>query len=88
MLDYQGLIPSRGKDHTTLYFIYGNISDDYARSVQVSGGHRARSEKVMEVGHRFQVAKWSYIQPDLQWVIDPDGIGDIPNVLVIGRRWV
>jgi porin len=30
------------------------------------------------------VTKWSYIQPDLQYVIDPGGAGDIPNAIVIG----
>jgi porin len=85
-LNYQGLFPSRDKDRTILYFIYGDISSDYARSVQLPGEHRATSEKVIEVGHRFQVTKWSYIQPDVQWVIDPGGTGDIPNAVVIGAQ--
>ncbi len=50
------------------------------------GSHFADSEKVLEVGHRFQVTKWSYIQPDLQYVIDPGGTGDIPNAVVIGAQ--
>jgi porin len=32
------------------------------------------------------VTKWSYIQPDLQYVIDPGGTGDIPNAIVIGAQ--
>jgi porin len=85
-LNYKGLFPTRGDDRTILHFIYGHLSDDYARSVRVPGGHSAESEKVLEFGHRFQVTKWSYFQPDLQYVIDPGGTGDIPDVVVIGAQ--
>lgn len=85
-LNYKGLIPGRNDDHTMLYFIYGHVSDDYARSVRVPGGALAESEKVIEFAHRFQVTRWSYFQPDLQWVIDPGGTGDIPNAVVIGAQ--
>ena len=62
------------------------LLDQHASGVVFAGGHFADSEKVLEVGHRFQVTKWSYIQPDLQYVIDPGGTGDIPNAVVIGAQ--
>jgi porin len=86
-LHYKGLIPNRDDDRTVLHFIYGHLSDDYARSVQVPGGHRAKSEKVLEFGHRIQLTKWSYIQPDLQYVIDPGGTGDIDDAVVLGAQF-
>jgi len=85
-LNYQGLFPGRHRDHTMLHFIYGDLSHDYARSVRRPGGRLAQSEKVIEVAHRFQLTPWSYFQPDLQYVIDPGGTGDIPNALVIGAQ--
>ena len=85
-LHYKGLFPTRGDDRTVLHFIYGYLSDDYARSVRQSGGRLADSEKVLEFAHRFQLTKWSYFQPDLQYVIDPGGTGDIPDVVVIGAQ--
>jgi porin len=85
-LNYKGLFPTRDADRTVLHFIYGDISGDYARVTRRRGGALADSEKVIEVGHRFQVTKWSYIQPDLQWVVDPGGTGDIPNAVVIGAE--
>ncbi len=85
-LNYKGLFPTRNDDRTMLHFIYGDLSRDYARSVRVPGGHEADSEKVIEVAHRFQITKWSYFQPDLQWVIDPGGVGDIDNAVVIGAQ--
>lgn len=84
--NYRGLFPGRDRDHSMLHFIYGDLSRDYARSVRKPGGHLAESEKVIEIAHRFQLTPWSYFQPDLQYVIDPGGTGDIPNALVIGAQ--
>ena len=86
-LNYKGLFPTRDNDRTMLHFIYGHLSRDYARSVRVPGGDEADSEKVVEVAHRFQPTKWFYFQPDLQWVIDPGGTGDVANAVVIGAEW-
>ena len=85
-INYRGLFPGRTKDRTMLHFIYGDISRDFARSSQVAGGRRAESEKVLEIAHRFQVTPWSYFQPDIQYVIDPGGTGDIDDALVIGAQ--
>ena len=85
-LNYRGLIPRRDDDRTVFHFIYGDISDDYARRVRVPGGDKAESEKVLEFAHRFQLTPWSYIQPDIQYVIDPGGTGDIPDAVVIGAQ--
>lgn len=85
-LNYKGLFPTRDNDHTMLHFVYGRLSDDYAQSVRAKTTHRAESEKVLEVAHRFQVTNWAYFQPDLQWVIDPGGTGDIPDAVVIGAQ--
>jgi len=85
-LNYKGLFPGRDRDHTMLHFIYGHLSDDYAGSVRKPGGQLADSEKVIEVAHRFQLTSWSYFQPDIQYVIDPGGTGDIPNALVVGAQ--
>ena len=50
------------------------------------GRHFAESEKVLEIAHRFQVTPWSYFQPDVQYVIDPGGTGDIADAVVIGAQ--
>lgn len=85
-LNYKGLFPHRKEDRTLLYFIYGDLSSDYASSVRQPGGRAARSEEVIELAHRFQVTPWSYVQPDIQYVIHPGGTGDIPDAIVIGAQ--
>ena len=40
----------------------------------------------LRFAHRFQLTPWSYFQPDIQYVIDPGGTGDIPDAVVIGAQ--
>jgi porin len=85
-LNYKGLFPTRNNDRTMLHFIYGDISGAYARSVHVNGRGFAESEKVVEAAYRVQLTPWSYFQPDIQYVIDPGGTGDIPDAVVVGAQ--
>ncbi|MEA3188361.1 MAG: porin [Chthoniobacter sp.] len=85
-LNYKGLVPGRGEDHTMLHFIYGKLSRDYARSVRVPGHGNAKSEEVLEFAHRIQITPWSYFQPDIQYVINPGGTGDISDAVVVGAQ--
>jgi porin len=32
------------------------------------------------------MTKFAYIQPDVQWVVNPGGTGTIPNALVLGAQ--
>jgi porin len=84
--NYKGLFANRHADHTVLHFIYGDISGDYARATRRRGGALADSEKVIEFAHRFQLTNWSYFQPDIQYVIDPGGTGDILDAVVVGAQ--
>lgn len=83
---YKGLIPSREKDLTILGVIYGNFSNRYADTIEATGAGRPEHETVIEVGYRIQLTKFAYIQPDLQWIINPGGTGNIPDALVIGAQ--
>ena len=85
-LVYKGLIPGRDADQTVLGVIYGKFSGDYAGTVKRAGNGDPDFESVIEFGHRIQVTKFAFIQPDLQWVIKPNGTGRIPNALVIGAE--
>jgi porin len=81
---YQGLIPGRDKDKTMLGVIYGKFSDDYAAQQRRAGKGDPREEIVIEAGHRIQLTNYAYIQPDVQYIIQPGGTGDIDNALVLG----
>lgn len=83
---YKGLIPTRDKDQTMFGVVYGQFSRDYAESLDAAGGGFADYELVFEWGHRFQFTKFLYLQPNIQWVINPGGTHTIPNALVLGLQ--
>lgn len=83
---YKGLVPARDYDTTMLGFVYGNFSDDYAGTVAATGAGTPSYEIALEAGYRIQVTKFAYIQPNVQWIINPGGTGNIPNALVLGAQ--
>ena len=83
---YTGLIPARDNDATILGFIYGNFSSSYAGAQQAAGNGSPNYELVYEAGYRINFTKFAYFQPDVQWIINPGGLGSTPNALVIGAQ--
>lgn len=85
-LVYQGLIPTRDNDQTVFGVVYGQFSSDYASATQAAGGGYPEYELVFEIGHRVQFTKFLYVQPNIQYVINPGGAHNIPNALVLGAQ--
>ena len=83
---YKGLIPLRDDDYTCFGVVYGTFSDVYAQGVADSGGGVPTYELVFEVNYKIQITKFAFVQPDVQWVINPGGTGNIPNALVLGAQ--
>jgi carbohydrate-selective porin OprB len=83
-LVYKGLIPTRDADQLGVGFAYGN----YSYYKQLSDERRGRPiqtyEAVVEFSYRIQVNKWAYVQPDLQYIIQPGGTGLTQNATVLG----
>jgi porin len=86
-LNYQGLFPGREKDRTLLYTTFGKFSGDFSREEVAAGRGATDYEMVVELGHRFELTQFAYIQPDLQYIIHPGGTGDIDNALVAGVQF-
>ena len=83
---YKGLVPTRDQDYTLFGLVYGKFSNNYARTVEAAGNGYPQYEMVLEWGYRVNFTKFAYVQPDLQWVINPGGTGRIPNALVLGAQ--
>jgi porin len=82
----QGRFGHRTQDRTIVGVLYGQFSRDYAKSILASGKGNPTHEMLLEVGHRIQMTKYSFIQPDVQWVIRPSGTGRNPNAVVFGAE--
>lgn len=86
-LVYKGLVPDRDDDTTAFGLIYAKYSDKIKESQQSVGSSPQRYEAVLEFTHRINITKWMYIQPDLQYIIQPGGTGNIDDALVIGFQF-
>lgn len=91
-LVYKGLIPGRDNDYAGFALVYGNFSNKLDKFVSVSPEFevitnttgRQDFEMVLEWMYKIQLTQWLNIQPDIQYVIQPGGTGEIPNALVLG----
>jgi len=72
-LRYQGLIPERDNDFIGLGFLYADICDNLAN---------VSNEYGIETFYRFQITPWFHIQPDMQFIANPNGTGR--DALVFG----
>ncbi|EMI46910.1 carbohydrate porin [Rhodopirellula sp. SWK7] len=76
----KGMCAGRADDHTMFFATYGELSDDYGDSF----GEAVDHEIVYELGHRFQLVPAAYVQPALQYIVNPSGTGNIANRTVLG----
>lgn len=83
---YTGLIPSRINDALILGSAYGDFSNSLAGTSAARKNGTPTYELIYELGYRVNLTKFFYIQPDLQWIINPAGTGHIPSALVIGAQ--
>tara|TARA_R110001583_G_scaffold45415_6_gene143053 strand:- start:2009 stop:3256 length:1248 start_codon:yes stop_codon:yes gene_type:complete len=81
---YVGPFRGRAKDRLIFGTTYGDLSDDYADEQQAVGAGHPDYEWIFELGYRVQLTKYAYIQPDIQYVVQPGGTSDIDNATVVG----
>ena len=85
-ITYQGLLPGRNLDNTVFGLAYGSFSDDYSSAGEAYQGDPASFEMALEWGYRVQMSEFFYVQPNLQYIVQPGGTGSIPNALVLGAQ--
>lgn len=80
-LHYIGPIPKRDKDRVGIAVGSGNFAPRLGDITSQVG-----SETALEAFYRVQVTPWFYLQPDVQYIMNPGGIYD--NSVAIGLRTV
>jgi porin len=83
-LIYKGLVPGRDSDLTAVQMAYAKYSDKLKESEQSVGSSPQQYEIALEFTHRINITKWFYVQPDIQYIIQPGGTGNIDDALVLG----
>jgi porin len=83
--NYTGLLSWRPQDVAGLALSFERMGTDLtlASGAPVLSHH----EHVLELTYLANVSSWFNIQPDCQYIINPGGVGRIPNALVAGVRF-
>jgi porin len=85
-LVYTGLIPSRPRDTLGLAFNKGWVSDERNKARRDAELATQHSETVLELNYKLVLGHGITFQPDIQYIIDPAGIGKIDNAFLIGAQ--
>jgi len=86
-LIYKGLVPKRDDDVTAVGFAWGAWSRNLNKYQHDAGLYEQKYEVILEATYKIAVNQWLYIQPDVQYIINPSGgTKDLPDALVIGAR--
>lgn len=85
-LTYKGLIPTRDNDTLGVAFGYAQISNGARSGLADEGSRPARAEMVLETTYQIQINPWLILQPDLQYIIQPNATRDLGNALLLGFR--
>ena len=84
-LHYIGPIPKRDNDRAGIAVASGRFASRL-NYVGYDDTNRIGSETVLEAFYRIQINPWFYLQPDVQFIMNPGGVYD--NSVAIGLRSV
>lgn len=85
-LNYRGLFPSRENDTLGIAFACAQVSNGAKAAKMAEGFTPAGSEMVLEATYQIQVNNWLNLQPDLQYILQPNATRNQGNVWVVGFR--
>jgi len=80
-LVYEGLVPGRSQDEALIGVAVGQYG-----AAAASGAHDpAPSQSVLiEAGYRIKLNGWSFVQPFVQYIAQPDGTTAVANASILG----
>ncbi len=76
-LIYRGLLPGRDQDTAGLALYYGGFSRDLPGQTY---------EMVLEWTYAIPLTPWLTVQPDIQYIINPNGRRTVKDALVVGAQ--
>ncbi len=82
-LNYAGLLPSRPSDITGIGIAYTKMSQGW----QQANEGNSRHEAIIELTHLMVINDHFALQPDVQYIFNPGGLGKLGDALVIGLRF-
>ena len=83
---YSGLIPGRDLDALGFGVVSTVHGDNFVQGQERAGLNVDTAEVALEATYAINVSPYMVIQPDLQYIINPDTNPAVPNALVMGAR--
>lgn len=87
-LTFEGLLPWRRDDESGVAVAAAYLGDASRDAARSNGREPGVAEIVIEGTYRAHLTDWFSLQGDLQYVVNPGGVRDRPDALVLGLRWV
>lgn len=90
---WKGSVPTRKHDVLAIGFAYGKYSSDlahYERDNQEVNGSATpiqSYELAFDFSYKVQITPWMFLQPDMQYIVNPSGGHNIDNAVVVGTRF-
>jgi len=85
---YKGPFPGRKKDQVGMGFVYAQMGQEMVSQAKADNLTGASYEAITEFSYSFVLSPNLALQPDLQYVMNPNGTTQYGNALVIGLRAV
>lgn len=79
---FEGLVPKREKDTLGIGVTSLTTGDQYLDKLRREGRRSERSETVYELTYRATISKHLFIQPDLQYIVNPNARVDLKDSLI------
>jgi porin len=79
-------LSSRLDDTAGISFAYAHNGAPFKRSLRAAGDDVSAGELAIELAWRVQITDQISLQPDVQYIIDPDSRNQVQDALVIGLR--
>jgi porin len=86
-VQYTGLIPGRPMDSCGFGVAAAFNGDAYKDAARAQGESPSDAEVALEWTYEARLTPWLSLQGDLQYVIDPGGLNDRPDAVVVGLRY-
>lgn len=86
-LNYTGIVPGRDHDVAGLAVASARNGDKFMEFIkEAEGAGVEHTETAIELTYRAEVRPWLFVQPDLQYIINPSMNPSIDNALQVGAR--
>jgi porin len=83
---YTGPIPERDQDQVGFAIANAIAGNDLKDAARAAGASVEGAEVALELTYKAQLTGWLYVQPDVQYVINPGLSPDLDAALILGMR--